>query len=343
MSFNPSGSGTGSLHVAQALTDLAVAYTPSSEGYLRDKFFPRKDVSHLTDKIRQIDKSNMLLLHDLKVGNEGRIPEVQYRISTDITYNCQAYGNEVVVGDMDVENADAALEHEQRQMMHGMTVLTTALEYAAINSQLRQTSVITNNQTQSAAQRWDNYTSASSDPIGDLLAARLDVSARVGGKPPTVLGMSGWTWNAIAQHPNVLERVKFQTGAAGAILTKKILADILDMPESAISVSTNTYNSAAQGATAAYKSFIGSDVVMAYAENGGRNDYSLGHEFAFSGYGSAPVVVVKYRDEKRGGLLGANVIRVGSIVDFKVTQADAAFLYKTVLDTTNAAYGGFVD
>ncbi len=84
-------------------------------------------------------------------------------------------------------------------------------------------------------------------------------------------------------------------------------------------------------------------MVIAHVEDGGRNDYSLGHEFAFSGYGSQPVVVVKYRDEKRGGLLGANVIRVGSIVDFKVTQPDAAFLYKTVLDTSAAQYGSFCD
>lgn len=342
MSFS-NGTNTGTLHVAQALTDLAVAYEPSADGFLRDKFFPRKDVAHLTDKLRQIDKANMMLLHDLKVGNDGRIPETQYRITTDLTYNCQAYGTEVVVGDMDSQNADASLEHEQRQMFHGMNVLTTALEYEAIKNQLRSTSVLTNNQTQTAAQRWDNYTSASSDPIGDLLAARTLVAARTGGKIPNVLGMSEWTWNAIITHPNVLERVKFQTGSSGSILTTKILADILRLPESAICITASTYNSAAQGATAAYKSFLGSDVVMAYAEDGGRNDYSLGHEFAFSGYGSAPVVVVKYRDEKRGGLLGSSVIRIGSICDFKVTQADAGYLFKTVLDTTASQYGSFVD
>jgi hypothetical protein len=342
MSFS-NGSGTGTLHVAQALTDLAVAYRPSADGYLRDKFFPRKDVAHLTDKLRQIDKANTLLLHDLKVGNDGRVPETQYRITTDITYNCQAYGTETVVGDMDLNNADEALEHETRQMQHGLDVLTTALEHEAVKNTLRSTSVLTNNQTQSAAQRWDNYTSASSDPIGDMLSARTLVSARIGGKAPNALGMSEWTWNKIMNHPNVLERVKFQTGSAGSILTPKILADILRIQESAILISASTYNSAAQGATASYKSFIGSDVVMAYVEDGGRYDYSLGHEFAFSGYGSQPVVVVKYRDEKRGGLLGSNVVRVGSIVDFKVTQPEAAFLYKACLDTSASEYGGFID
>ncbi len=88
-----------------------------------------------------------------------------------------------------------------------------------------------------------------------------------------------------------------------------------------------------------YKHFIGSDVVIAHVEDASQRSYSLGHEFAYSGYGSSPVVVVKYRDEKRGGLLGADVLRVGSIVDFKVTQPDAAFLYKTVLDITSANYG----
>ncbi len=331
------------LHVAQALTDLAVAYKPSADGFLRDRFFPRKDVAHMTDKLRQISKSNMMLLHDLKVGNDGRIPEVQYRVDSDITYNCQAYGAEVVVGDLDAGNADASLEHETRQADHAMGVITTALEYEAVKNTLRSTSVLTNYQTQTAAQRWDNYSSASSDPVADLLSACTLVKARCGGKPVNQLALSEWTWNAIMAHPNVLERVKFQTGSAGSILTPGILASILRIQESAITITANTYNSGAQGATAAYKSFLGSDVVIAHVEDGGRNDYSLGHEFAFSGYGSQPVVVVKYRDEKRGGLLGANVIRVGSIVDFKVTQSDAAFLYKTVLDTSAAQYGSFVD
>jgi len=327
------------LHVAQALTDLAIAFRPSEDGYLRDKFFPRKDVSHTTDKIRQISKANLLSLHDLKVGNDGRIPEVQYRLDSDLTYNCVAYGAEAVVGNQDAGNADAALQHEQEQMFTALQSVTTALEYEAVKNTLRSTSVLTNYSTASAGTRWDNYGSATSDPVSDLLYACTQVRSRCGGKEVNRIAMSEMTWNVIAQHPNTLLRCQL-TGKPGAVITPAILAGILRVQESAFLITAASYNTGLLGAAApAFRYFLGSDVIVAHVEEGSTRSYSLGHEFAFSGYGSAPVVVVKYRDERRGGLLGADIIRVGSIVDFKVTQPDAAFLLKTVLDVTSTAYG----
>lgn len=329
------------LHVAQALTDLAVAYKPSSDGFLRDKFFPRKNTAHLTDKIRGISKSNMLLLHDLKVGQDGRVPEVQYKLDTDITYLCEPYAAEAIVDDLDAGNADAVLEHEQRQFDQAMLSVTIALEYEAINSTLRSASVLTNGETVAAGDRWDNYSSSTSDPINDLLQACTLVRHRTGGKNPNRIAMSEWTWNKIQTHPNTLDRVKLNVGA-GAILTPGVLAMILRVDESAILISSTSYNSAVQGATAVYKSFIGSDCVVAYVEDGGKNDYSLAHEMAFNGHTSDPMIVTKFRDEKRG-VLGSSVIRVGSIVDFRCTQPDAAYLFKSCLDTSATEYGSYLD
>jgi hypothetical protein len=42
------------LHAAQPLVDMCVAYDPSEEDYIRNVFFPRKNVQHLTDKIRAV-------------------------------------------------------------------------------------------------------------------------------------------------------------------------------------------------------------------------------------------------------------------------------------------------
>ena len=328
------------LHVAQALTDLAVAYKPSADGFLRDKFFARKAVQHLSDKLRQISTANALLLHDLKVGADGRVPEVQYRIDSDLSYVCKPYANEVVVDDLDSGNADAALAHEQRLFDQGMLSLTIALEYEAIKNTLRDTAILTANETMAAADRWDNYTSTSSDPINDLLQACTLVRHQTG-KNVNRIAMEEWSFNKMQSHPNVLDRVRL-TGGPGAVLTTGILAGILRVDESSILITSQSYNSAVMSATISRKSFLGSDVVVAYCEDGGLYDFGLGHEFAFSGYGAEPAVVVKYRDDKRG-VLGSNVIRVGSIVDFKVTNASAAYLFKGVLDTTNAEYGSFLD
>ena len=103
-------------------------------------------------------------------------------------------------------------------------------------------------------------------------------------------------------------------------------------------VTAATYSDTTQPNLAVQRSFIGPDVVVAHVEDGGLEDYSLGHEFAFNGYTSDPKVVLTYRDNTKG--LRQDVIKVASIVDFKITQPEAGFLAKAVVDKTASQYGG---
>jgi hypothetical protein len=133
-------------------------------------------------------------------------------------------------------------------------------------------------------------------------------------------------------------------GAPAAILTRKVLAEILDLEggESAITISAASYNYAQEGATAAYRLFMGSDVLVARCETPSLSAFGLGHEFAFAGFGGDAFAVIKYNDPKRG-ILGADVAQVVSMVDYKVTNPLAGYLIKTALNTSASEYGGFVD
>lgn len=337
MGFNQS-----QLHVSRPLTDLVVSYDPNQDGFIRSKFFPRKPVGNLANQIRQISKGDLLRLYDGKVGADGRVHEVQFRLDTTLTYSCIPYAFQAVLDNLEAQNADGELQYEQRQAMAANAALQNSLEYVAVKQILRDTAVMTNNTTLSGGTLWDNYSSATSQPLDDMIAACQLVRMRTG-KNVNNISMSEITWNVLAQHPNVLSRMPVHTtGPTGAILTVKILEDVLRVDPGSINVTTATYNSAKQGETAAYKSYIGSDVLVARTENPSLSDFGLGHEFAFSGFGSDPVAVFKYPDNLRGAL-GADIIKVVSMVDFKVLNADAGYLIKTTLDTTKTAYGSFVD
>lgn len=329
--------GDTGLHVAQPLTDLVVAFKPDQSGFVRSKMFQRKDVSHMTDKIRRIAKADMLRLYDGKTGNDGMFGRVQYRIDSSLTFNATVYGFEATVDDIDSMNADAALMHAQRQALAANYALDLALEKVAID-QLRDTTNLTNNVTQAADARWDNYSSATSDPIIDLQNWITDVEAKSGGKKVNRVLMSRWVWNVLKNHPNVIDRFKANEQTTGAILTGSWLASLIDVDPAAIIVTAATYSDSTQPNSAVQRSFIGPDVVVAHVEDGGLEDYSLGHEFAFNGYTSDPKVVLTYRDNTKG--LGQDVIKVASIVDFKVTQSEAGFLAKGVVTKTAAQFGG---
>lgn len=332
--------GDTGLHVAAPLTDLVVAFKPDLNGFVRTKLFQRKDVSHLTDKIRRIAKADMLRLYDAKAGNDGMLGRVQYRIDSSITFNATAYMLEAVVDDLDQMNADAALMHAQRQALVANYALDLALEKEAL-SQVRDTSVMTNSVTVAADARWDNYASPTSDPIIDLQNWITDVEARTGGKKVNRIVMSRWVWNKLRNHPNVIDRFKANDVTVGANLTRSWLEQLLDVDAGTLIVTAATYSDSTQPNLAVQRSFIGADVVLGHVEDGGLEDYSLGHEFAFNGYNSEPRVVLTYRDNTKG--LGQDVIKVASIVDFKVTQPDAGFLAKGVVLKTAAEYGSYLN
>ena len=296
----------------------------------------------MSDKIRRIAKADMLRLYDAKVGSEGHVGRVQYRIDSSITINAELYMLEAVVDDLDQMNADAALMHAQRQALVANYALDLALERVAIDK-LRDTTVLTNNDTLTAnsGRRWDNYSSVTSDPVIDMLTWITDVEAKCGGKKVNRVLMSRWVWNKIKNHPNVLSRLLNQESTVGGILTVEMFEKLCELPPGSVIVTSATFSDTVQPNLATQRSFIADDVVIAHVEDGGLEDYSLGHEFAFNGYTSDPKVVLTYRDNVKG--LGQDVIKVASIVDFKITQPDAGFLAKNVVTKTATEFGSYLN
>ena len=330
------------LHISRPLTDLVVAYDPAQDGMLRNFFFPRKPVDKLSNQIRQISKADMLRLYDMKAAGDSKVQEVQFRTDTTLSYSAQVYAAEAVISQLENLNADEELEYEQRQTMAAFSAMSVNLEWQAINGVLRNTAAMTQNATASVSSRWDNYSSSASDPIADLLSAITLVQLQTG-KKFNRLAMGQYTWRKLQQHPNVLSRVTF-SGGAGSLLTLEILAGLLDIEGGAknIVISPATYNSARHGETAIYKQFIGSDVLIARVEDPSLSDFGLGHEFAFSGFNGDGFAAIKYPDPARG-VLGSDLVKIVSMVDYKVLNPTAGYLLKTVLNTASAEYGGFID
>lgn len=339
------------LHVAQPLVDLCVAYSPDEDDYIRNIFFPRRVVAHQSDLIRQIDKGSLIRLYDLDMSTNGIAPTVSFATGANLTYSCTPFAARAAISPYDSANADAALQFDVRATKQALLSMGIRMEYKAVNSTLRQTSVMTSNETLAAAELWDNYGSTSSDPVDDLIAAVSQIRAKVGkssrnGKGGRVaVAMHQFVWDRVKQHPNVIQRLIF-TGGAGAVLTPAIFASMIDLNSADdLHITAAQYTSAAEGETNAFKAFIGADVVCAYVDDGGLDDYCLGHEFAFNGLvGSDPFMVRKYRVEQEG-IQGTDYVQVASSIDYKATNpSEAGFLFKTVVDTSNTElYAGLLD
>jgi hypothetical protein len=347
---------SGAIHAPQHLQDLCVAYVPRDDGYIRGMLFPRKPVEHETDLIAQINTADTLRLYDLDISGRAEMAEVTFRTAADITYRCKAIAAKAEINPKDVKNADAAYRFEKRQTMQALISCGIRMEYLAVKQTVRQTSIMTQNVTLSGGLRWDAYGSPTSNPIGDMKAAialvRIKTGTSAGAKSRTGEGlvkifMHEYTWLALQQNQAVALYISASLAGSGQrILTKKILADVLDVGEEDIVIVSSRYTSSQQGAAAdAFTSFIGSDVLVAMVDSDPENDQSLGHEFVFDGLGGEdPFLVTKWRQQGVGVYQYTDFVGVSCMADYKVTNALAGFLIKSAIDASDtSSYHGEVD
>jgi hypothetical protein len=345
---------TGAIHAPQHLTDLCVSYAPRDDGYVRNVIFPRKEVPHETDLIAQISKADTLRLYDLDVSGRGEIPEVMYRTTSDLQYRCKPIAAKAELNPKDMQNADAAYRHEKRQTKQALVSAGIRMEHLAVNETCRQTATWStgNFKTYSAATRWDAASSTTSTPLEDLQAAVATVRIKTGtsagaknrdGQGMIKVIMHEFTFMALKQHPNVLNRISFNPSGTGAILSKRILAEILEVGEDDIIVVSAQYTSSAQGpaVTAAFKGFIGSDVLVVMTDTDPENDQCVGHEFVFDGLaGEEPFLVTKWTEFGKGIYMQTNWVGVGVMADYKVTNPDAGFLLQGVINAADTTRYG---
>ena len=130
------------LHIPQAVQNIAVAYDPSRHGFVWDRLLPRYVSEHRTDYIRSIDKGQTLRLYDLRSGKGSRIQDVNYKPSSNFLFRCSDYAVEAIISNTERMEADAALKHEVRQTMQAITSMQIQQEYLTM-SVLRDNTILT--------------------------------------------------------------------------------------------------------------------------------------------------------------------------------------------------------
>lgn len=320
------------IHVSRPLTDMVVAYDPAEDQLLHRWFFPSKSVQHLTDLIRKRSKADMLRIYETESGPNAKSARVQFRMDSNLSYLAKPYVAEAVMDRMEAQDADAEVQYEIEQTQAANLAVQQSIEYNTVQNILRNTSILTANTTLAAAFRWDNFSSPDSSPVEDLKTAVRSVEMKTG-KKVNRIGMSKPAWDALASNPNSLNRMTFDTKSTGAILTPAILEAILDVEPGSIKISRAIYTNSAMGQTATFKSFLGADVVVARVEDPKINTNGLGYEFAWSGFGSDSMAALRY-EQMDLGPLGSDIVKVVTVLDKKVTNAEAAYLIKTAVNTS---------
>jgi hypothetical protein len=274
----------GDVHVAAALTDVAVAYLQDESYYIADKIFPMIPVQHQTDVYYVWSKADFFRDEAQLRADATESAGSGVNLTTQ-TYSAKVWALHQDIGDQVRQNADPAVEIDvvaTQQLMQKMLIrrdrffVTTYLQPSIWGTTI--TGVAS---APSASQTIQWSDDANGDPFSDIATGQTTVLQNTGFLP-NVLLITWPVYQALRKHPLIIDRIKYTNPAFAGTITPQLLAEALDIEE--VIVSKAVYNSAAQGATVAMGLVAGKVALLAYrAPQPGLMVPTAGYTFGWTG------------------------------------------------------------
>lgn len=272
------------VHVAAALTNIAVAYLQDESAYIADKVFPNVPVEHQTDKYFVFKKGDFFRDQAQKRADATESAGGGFKLTTQ-TYSADVWAFHKDIGQQVRNNADPAVDVDVSTTKFVMQTLAIRRERFFASTYL-QAGVWGTTITGTAAAPDSTHTiywndDANSDPFTDISTAQTTILQNTGFNP-NVLTITWPVYQALRKHPLVIDRIKYTNPAYAGTITPKLLAEAFDIEE--VLVSKAVYNSANEGATDSFSFIAGKCALLCYRPpNPGLMIPSAGYTFSWRG------------------------------------------------------------
>lgn len=275
----------GDVHVNRPLTNISIAYIQSQDQFIADRVFPNIPVSKQSDRYFVYEREDWF-----REEAQERAPGTEtagggWRIDNTPTYYARVYGVHKDVDDQIRANADEPLDMDRDATLWITQQLLLKRERIWAASYFRTTVWGTDLVGVPGAPgvgqftQWDQ---ANSTPIEDVTNAAVAI-AELTGFRPNVLVLSPFVFNALRNHPDVLDRIKYtQRG----VVTTELLAGLFDVDR--VLVPWGVVNTAPEGVQGNFAFVFGKSALLVYANpNPGILQPSGGYIFSWTGYTGA--------------------------------------------------------
>lgn len=271
------------VHVDGILTNISIAYLQSLTDFVADKVFPMVPVAKQSDMYFTYPKQQWFRQHA-----EVRPPSTEtvgsgYEQATE-SYMCEVYGFHKDIDDRIMSNYDNPLN----PMRDGSEFVSRALimkrEYDFVTTFLTtgvwgtDIDVATN----ADYNHWDSY--SDSTPIQDITKLKRTVKETTGFKPNRMV-VGGKVFDAIKDHPEILDRVKYTREAID--INPALIARAFDVDQ--LVVAEGIYDIAQEKEAMDLTPFV-DDIVFLYYSPGrpGLLQPAPGYIFTWNGYLNNP-------------------------------------------------------
>lgn len=308
------------LHVNVPLTNVSVAYLQQTSAYIADKIFPKVPVQKQSDLYWKMSKSDWRRTDVKRRAPSTESPGVGWNYATD-QYFCHVYAVHKDIDDQVRANADSnfKLDKETTEFITNQLLLKRDLDW---NAKYFVPDVWDTNLA--GGTDFSPWSEADSDPIGDVARWIIEFRKQTGVAPNAmVLGAN--VMNALKQHPDIIDRIKYtQRG----IVTEDLIATLFDIDKLYTSYATVTdtprLNDAVEQDKAATYEFItpADSALMLHTPSApGLLTPAAGYTFTWSGYlggNSQGIRIKRFRMEQ----IASDRVEAEATYDMKVVCPD---------------------
>jgi hypothetical protein len=255
------------VHVSRPLSSILVAFMQDEKNFAARNLVPLVPVAHKTDTFYKYTRDDFWRVNAVERAPGTPSEGGGFTLTTD-TYDCKEYAIHKDLADAVLDNADneldlegAASEYVGQQLLlkRESVVLTTffgtSIWTGGSGGATDQAGVA----SAPGSNQFLQWNDAASTPIEDIRRQMRAMHEKTGFYPNKML-IGPSVADAIADHPDLLDRVKYtQKGVA----TLDLLASLLGLDK--IMVAGGTRNTANEGQTAAFSYFAGKHAWMFYA------------------------------------------------------------------------------
>ena len=283
------------LHIDRALTNLSVAFMQDESVFIADKVFPIVSVQKQSDTYFIYKKEDFFRDEAGARADGTESAGGDYDIEQAPPYFCRIYAFHKDVTEQERVNSDDPLKPDQDStefVSHKLLLKREtkwATDYFQPSIWGREITGVASPSTATECKKWSDV---SSDPIKQVRAEATKMIENTGRKP-NILILSPYAYDALVDHPLILERIKYtQKG----VVTAELLASLFEVEKVLIPYAIK--NTQAKGKDAAMEFIMGKHALLCYAaKNPGIKQPSAGYTFAWKGL-------------KGAGAYGNRVVRI---------------------------------
>ena len=249
-------------HIDRALTNISVAYLQDASAFIADKVFPIVPVKRQSDVFYVYNKGDFMRDEAQVRGVATESAGGDYGVEASSPYYCKKHAFHKDVTPEERANYDEPLDADQdatdfvSQKMLIRREMAWATNFFATGVWGKEIGGVATGAGEDQVIQWDQPTA---NPIKDITDAAVAMAGETGYKPNTLV-LSPYAFNALKNHEDILDRIKYtQKG----IVTADLLATLFEVDR--VFVAWSVVNSAKKGAADDVDFIYGKHALLCYS------------------------------------------------------------------------------